>query len=41
LRTEESVGGRGLGMQATKALIAGVFGRAAPTYERAGPPFFS
>jgi ubiquinone/menaquinone biosynthesis C-methylase UbiE len=28
-------------MQATKALIAGVFGRAAPTYERAGPPFFS
>jgi O-methyltransferase/aklanonic acid methyltransferase len=28
-------------LQATKALIAGVFGRAAPTYERAGPPFFS
>jgi ubiquinone/menaquinone biosynthesis C-methylase UbiE len=28
-------------MQATKELIAGVFGRAAPTYERAGPPFFS
>jgi ubiquinone/menaquinone biosynthesis C-methylase UbiE len=28
-------------MRATKALIAGVFARAAPTYERAGPPFFS
>jgi ubiquinone/menaquinone biosynthesis C-methylase UbiE len=28
-------------MQATKTSIAGVFGRAAPTYERAGPPFFS
>jgi O-methyltransferase/aklanonic acid methyltransferase len=27
-------------MRATKALIAGVFGRAAPTYERAGPRFF-
>jgi ubiquinone/menaquinone biosynthesis C-methylase UbiE len=27
-------------IQATKELIAGVFGRAAPTYERAGPPFF-
>jgi ubiquinone/menaquinone biosynthesis C-methylase UbiE len=28
-------------MKATKELIAGVFGRAAPTYERAGPRFFS
>jgi ubiquinone/menaquinone biosynthesis C-methylase UbiE len=27
-------------MQATKASIAAVFGRAAPAYERAGPPFF-
>jgi ubiquinone/menaquinone biosynthesis C-methylase UbiE len=27
-------------MRATKASIAGVFGRAAPDYERAGPPFF-
>jgi ubiquinone/menaquinone biosynthesis C-methylase UbiE len=27
-------------VQATKALLAGAFGRAAPTYERAGPPFF-
>lgn len=27
-------------MQATKELIAGVFGRAAPAYERAGPGFF-
>jgi ubiquinone/menaquinone biosynthesis C-methylase UbiE len=27
-------------LRATKASIAGVFGRAAPTYERAGPPFF-
>jgi ubiquinone/menaquinone biosynthesis C-methylase UbiE len=27
-------------MQATKTLLAGVFGRAAPTYERAGPSFF-
>jgi hypothetical protein len=27
-------------VRATKELIAGVFGRAAPTYERAGPPFF-
>jgi hypothetical protein len=26
--------------RATKASIAGVFGRAAPTYERAGPRFF-
>jgi ubiquinone/menaquinone biosynthesis C-methylase UbiE len=28
-------------LRATKAAIAGVFGRAAPTYQRAGPPFFS
>jgi ubiquinone/menaquinone biosynthesis C-methylase UbiE len=27
-------------MRATKASIAGVFGRAAPAYERAGPPLF-
>jgi ubiquinone/menaquinone biosynthesis C-methylase UbiE len=27
-------------MRATKALIAGVFGRAAPAYQRTGPPFF-
>jgi ubiquinone/menaquinone biosynthesis C-methylase UbiE len=27
-------------VQATKASIAGVFGRAAPAYERAGPPLF-
>jgi ubiquinone/menaquinone biosynthesis C-methylase UbiE len=34
----ERLGGPDL--RATKELIAGVFGRAAPTYERAGPPFF-
>jgi ubiquinone/menaquinone biosynthesis C-methylase UbiE len=28
-------------MRATKELIAGVFGRAAAAYERAGPPFFA
>jgi ubiquinone/menaquinone biosynthesis C-methylase UbiE len=27
-------------LRATKASVAGVFGRAAATYERAGPPFF-
>jgi ubiquinone/menaquinone biosynthesis C-methylase UbiE len=27
-------------LRATKASIAGVFGRAAPAYDRAGPPFF-
>jgi ubiquinone/menaquinone biosynthesis C-methylase UbiE len=33
-------GGPGPPLRATKASIAGVFGRAAPAYERAGPPFF-